>query len=385
MSNLNLTLFVFYIILLTFVFFPLFYWNQSNMGLRIIERKSILLDWRFWIPALVYSILLGYRWDYAYDWNQYYNTFNCIQHGELYRDTTEKGYLAVNYLLGYLGFSFYSIFILEGFVYILSIFFLLKDNRRTIIFALPLIYMAARFNCLNISRQFFAQSLLWIGFYYLLHEKKICFWVFSMLAFTIHTSAIVWIPIFYLMSYVKKMPNIWIMVSVYFACWIIRSLVQNYFIEGSNLITAYIITNKEYDGIHIMEDKFLRNDYEIGRIILLSVINLGYIFSSYFVFNRFKFKSQIEKLIVFVGIIGICLNVLGGTHEIFNRFFWYFSYLYYVGWGVVLFYLFMNRNMVPWYLWFVNLLGIAQLLWSMYASIVDDVIRNHHFIQYKVF
>lgn len=128
MAHLELTLTVFYTVFFVMLIFTAGYWVINKNRVSILERKSIFSDMRFWIPCLVYTILLGFRWDYAYDWEQYYNTFIYIQHGELYRETTEIGYLAINYLLGQLGFNFYSIFLLEGFIYILSIYIMLQKT-----------------------------------------------------------------------------------------------------------------------------------------------------------------------------------------------------------------------------------------------------------------
>lgn len=381
MKYLDLTLSVFYIILLVFIIVPISYWNQSRNNLIRIQQKSILLDWRFWIPALVYSLLLGFRWDYAYDWNQYYNTFNYIQHGEIYRDTTEKGYLVVNYLLGHIGFNFYSIFILEGFLYIFSIYTLLNDKRRALIFALPFLYIAARFNCLNISRQFFAQSIVWVGFYYLLKKRTKIYVVLSLVACTIHTSAIIWTPLFYIISLITRFPKQKVVIGVYVVCWLVRSSIQMFFSEASDYLT--FLDNKGYDSSNMMGESHIRDEISIYRMILQFIINLGYILSSYYVIFKLKIKNEKESLIIFVGIIGVCLNVLGGTHEIFNRFFWYFSYLYYIGWGLVLFYLVTNKKTVPLYIWLFNLLGVLQILWSMYPTIIQEVMNNHY-IHYKV-
>ena len=196
-EHLSLTLTIFFLILIVFVVINSSYWVLSRKQLMRVESRSVFLDWRFWIPCLVYAFVLGYRWDYAFDWWQYYNTFNDIQHGLLYRESTEKGYLLVNIILGKLGFDFYSIFIFEGFIYILSIYILLKHNKLALVFALPLIYMGCRYNCLNISRQFFAQSILWIGFYYLLKNNKKIYWILGIIACSIHSSAYIWIIIFY--------------------------------------------------------------------------------------------------------------------------------------------------------------------------------------------
>lgn len=119
-DNASRTLLVFSIVFFTFVVIPLFYQPLTSSSLDRIQKKTFLLDWRFWIPMLVYSILLGFRYDYSYDWNQYRYTFEYINNGILYRDDTEKGYLFINKCLGLCGFNFYSIFILEAITYINS-------------------------------------------------------------------------------------------------------------------------------------------------------------------------------------------------------------------------------------------------------------------------
>ena len=83
-QHLSTTLTVFYFILIVFVIIPITYWALPKKRLNRLENKSLFLDIRFWIPSLVYAFLLGYRWDYAYDWEQYYNTFNYIRKKDTY-------------------------------------------------------------------------------------------------------------------------------------------------------------------------------------------------------------------------------------------------------------------------------------------------------------
>lgn len=383
MAHLELTLTVFYTVFFVMLIFTAGYWVINKNRVSILERKSIFSDIRFWIPCLVYTILLGFRWDYAYDWEQYYYTFIYIQQGDLYRETTEIGYLAINYLLGQLGFNFYSIFLLEGFIYILSIYIMLQKNRRALLFALPLMYIDARYNCLNISRQFFAQSILWIAFYYLVHGKKIVYFILGALACSIHTSAYIWVVCFYFVRYIK-IPSLKTTSIIYFLCVALQATIQKYFFALSTIITAYLITNKSYDESHMMADRFFGQEFSLNRLVITVLLHYTFILSAYFVIKRNLIRTEWERILILVGLMGVSMNVLGGVHEILNRFFWYFSYLYIIAWGICLYYMYKHFREVPAYIWLLTIVSFAQRLWSMYAQIVEECTGPaQHFIEYK--
>lgn len=385
MNHLELTLTVFFFILFIFILFPSAYWLLSPQSLRTIERKPLIQDWRFLIPAILYALILGFRWNYSYDWDQYYNTFNFIQHGVLYRDTTEKGYLLINYLLGHLGFNHYSIFILEGFTYIFAIYTLAKDNRKVLLFSLPFIYIAARNDSLNISRQFFAQSVLWIAFYYLVKCKKKIYFVLSLLAVSIHTTALIWTIAFYFVRYLR-FPSVKISISIYLIMWAISNIAQIYLFEASELFSALDILGKHSYGVsHMMLDRFQGRDLSLYRMVLIGTIHVGYIISADFVLKRIKIKSEFESILMTIGFVGVCMEVLGGTHEILHRFFWYFSFLYYVAWGYVIFYLIKSKSPIPTSIVLLNVLGVLQLFWSMYPTIVSEVTgEGRQILEYKI-
>lgn len=149
------TVIVFNLVLVAFIVFPLSYQVLSCNQYRKLQSKIMIFDWRILIPILIYTILLGYRYNYSWDWYQYYNTFNYMKMDILFRDDVEIGYAYINKILAGLDFDFYSIFLVEAFVYVFALCYLLRDNRKYLLFSLPYVYISCFYNCLNISRQFF--------------------------------------------------------------------------------------------------------------------------------------------------------------------------------------------------------------------------------------
>lgn len=127
MQHLEFTIIIFTIVFLSFIIFPAIYMRMTDKQIALLDKKSLLNDWRFLMPCLIYTILLGFRYDYAFDWYQYQQTFLYLLRGELYRETTEVGYLAINWILGKLSFNYYSIFCLKDlFGYFLFVIYVKK-------------------------------------------------------------------------------------------------------------------------------------------------------------------------------------------------------------------------------------------------------------------
>lgn len=382
-EHLTTTVNVYYIIFFSMIIFFTSYWFVSNNKLLRLQQKSIFTDYRFWIPCLIYTILLGYRWNFAYDWWQYYQTFEYIQHGLLYRDNTEKGYLIINYLLGYLGFNFYSIFILESFVFFTSVFILLKHNRRAMIVGLCLVFIAMRFRCLNLSRQHFAMSILWIGFFYLLKDKIKAYWTFALIACTIHTSAIIWILPFYFSVKINKFFNLRILLIIFLSCYIFKDIVFDNIIKGSSFLTNYIITNKSYDAAQMLSETFMWEDKSLFKTFIDIFKGISYIICMNYCLEKNYVKSKIDYIILIIGYIGLCLVVFGTAHEIISRFMLYCSVFTYLGWGVICEKIIIYRKKFPITLLILASIVILHYLYSMYPTILHEV-ENNCYIEYRI-
>ena len=381
-EHLSTTLTVYYSILLSMIICFSSYWLVTSNRLVKIQQKSIFSDIRFWIPCLLYTVLLGYRWNFAYDWWQYYQTFEYIQNGQLYRDTTEKGYLLINYLLGKAGFNHYSIFLLECFTFFTAAYLLLKHNRKALLIGLCLTFIAMRFRCLNLSRQHFAMSILWIGFYYLLKSKIKTYWAFSILACSIHTSAILWAVPFYLTRYLQHFISFKKALIIFVSCYIFKTVVFDLLINVSSLITAYIITNKGYDASMMLADRFIWEENSTLRNAISFIKGLAYVVCMYHIIKKKYVTDRQDYTILVIGYIGLCLSIFGSTHEIISRFMLYVSIFTFLGWGVIWSCLIQKRHSVPIWIWIFALFTLMHYVYAMYPTVVEEV-KIGNYIEYR--
>lgn len=381
-EHLSTTLTVYYSILLSMIFCFSSYWLMPSNRLVKIQQKSIFYDIRFWIPCILYTVLLGFRWDFAFDWWQYYQTFEYIQRGQLYRETTEKGYLLINFLLGKAGLNYYSIFLLECFTFFTSIFLLLKHNRKGLLIGLCFVFIAMRFRCLNLSRQHFAMSVLWIGFYFLLKNKVKSYLLFAFLACSIHTSAILWIIPFYLSRYIHKFLNFKIALIVFISCYVLKTVVFDFLINASSVITAILITNKSYDASAMLADNFMWEEQSPMRMTVNFIKGIAYIVCMYYCLNQKRIKDSRDYIILVLGYIGLCITVFGTTHEIISRFMLYFSVFTFLGWGIIWVHIWNDRHKVSPYILFLAIITLLHYFYSMYPTIISEF-ESHIYIEYK--
>lgn len=382
LNHLDLTIIIFSIVLLSLIIFPSIYWQMDNNKLVLLNRKPLWRDWRFLLPCLIYTILLGYRYDYAFDWYQYQQTFLYLQRGQLYRESTEVGYLAINWILGKLSFNYYSIFILEGFIWIFSICYLCKEERKAWIFILPLLFIMYRWRCLNLSRQFFAISIFIIAYKNLIEGRKLRYWILGLLAFSIHTSAILFVvPMYFISKFVKYPPLKYVLI-LYMLLFIFQNQIQDFFFRQADFISTNIITNKgDYYSYENLTDRFSWEQRSLIRRLFQGIKDLLYLMFIY----KLKDSSLLtkkHKIILFIGFIGLFASVAMGENEISTRLIIYLTIFYYIGWGLIYAHLFSRKNVMPQWFKILSVIIIIHYIYSFYASICSEYAQGFY-LEYK--
>lgn len=367
------TIVVFTIVLLSLSLAPMSYVFCGDRRLGAIHKRSLWLDWRFLLPLFIYSIFLGLRYNYSFDWMQYKNTFNYLRQGLLFRDTTEQGYLFVNKILIYLGFNFYSIFIVEGIFYLFAFYYLFKDYRKYIPFVLPLVYMANYSNSLNISRQYFAMSLVLIAYRCLLDGRKLIYLLLAVVAAQIHSSAYLWIVPFWLLKDINKFSrhiNFLYMFVLYVIVAIVSYAYRDY-IYGFLSQLANLFTAKDYNSDHIMADRFMGEEMPVFRMVrvLFKSLVLLYLYREQNKAGWFS-RHPILHNFVLIGIATIPISIVMGTHEIFSRTIYYITLFIDIATGIVAANLILNIRRYNPITITMTILCFAHYFYQFYSSII---------------
>ena len=375
---------------------PLSYQRMSDRRIAILQGKSIWADWRIVMMCMIYALAVGLRYNYAYDWWQYMNTFNYIQHGLLYRDTTEKGYLLINRILGWIGFDYYSIFILESFLWIFSICFVFRKNRRALLWVLPVVYLGCRFRCLNLSRQFFAMSVFFIGCGYLMQGKRIIYLVFCAIATSIHTSAILFSIPFLFIFYIRKYPPLKVILPLYIVIAVFKVVFFNQIIQLGTVITENIITNKGYDAESLMRDNFqweLSLISEVGScaVDIITIFGIYYMLKVDYITadvesnkgNKSWRLKTFEFYVCLIGLAGTLIRPIGEANEITSRTFFYVTIFSMMSTGLWIFYGTTHWRQLNIFYKCMIAIAIVSYLYKLIHGPIGDV-ENDIILEYRI-
>lgn len=370
----SLTYFVFLIILVAFFVFPLFSKSKATNGCYGKKYKyPLLLDWTIVVPCLIYAFLFGFRYNFGYDWDQYFYTFQYIQNGTLFRDTTEIGYLLINRFIGFCGGNIYTLFIFEGFMWVISLCLLFKNDRKKLHIIIPLFIMITWFRVLNLSRQHFAMSFFFIALSMLLDGKTKRYLFWSIIAASIHSSVLLFaVPFFLLYRSNISVPSLKKILSCYGLIVIAKSALTNVLLSLGTFFTVYLITNKDYSMSALLSDKF-QWETSVSKMMMwifidvVSIIGIRRLISQIKI-NKIGKKYVPEYYMLCLGLIGAILRPLGECHEIFSRTFFYFTYFEYLGFAMWICYLMKNFKSKEIPLW-LKMASVVALCYVFYSFI----------------
>lgn len=79
MDLLDFTYFIFILVVIILILFPATYLSMNGQTLNLIQQRSVWKDLRILIPCILYAVILGFRYNYAFDWEQYRYTFEFLK------------------------------------------------------------------------------------------------------------------------------------------------------------------------------------------------------------------------------------------------------------------------------------------------------------------
>lgn len=174
--------------------------------LQKYEKSSVMaragLSMGVFLPMYLVNSFMFYTGN---DYSAYYESFKMYQNGEPVR--FEPGYKLVNKLVIFLGLDFQWVYIIlccAGYGLLLTIVF---RYSRSYAYTLFLYIISGYFFLLgmNALRMFIAVGVISWSYRYLIERRLIPFLVCTMIATLFHTSALIMLPIYYLLNWKLKL------------------------------------------------------------------------------------------------------------------------------------------------------------------------------------
>ena len=184
-------------------FFSIFLWALIVHFMPMSDKKKKLV---FLGIVFIQFTLLAWQREFTVgqDTMQYYLVFRDVSKISLEKALTlkwEPGYILWNWGISHLGFDFHNYLLFTAiFIYLPICRFIYRYSACTWLSVVIFIALGFFFGSLHILRQYMAIALVLFSYDYLLQRRLIPFIVLVLLAATFHTSAIVFLPTYFICS-----------------------------------------------------------------------------------------------------------------------------------------------------------------------------------------
>jgi hypothetical protein len=285
--------------LLIFLFAAFIYFKQQ-------EQDNFIL---FYVFAFFYVFISGFR--------DMIGGSDVYIYGEVYEvpmlqlfsfDKFEKGFLLYYAFLKQISDDRYFLFIITALIMALLHFRAIKRYSPLVYFSLFIFFCKFFLMSFIYLRQGLAMGILWLTLPYIKEKKYFQFFVLVFIAYFLHRSAIIFLPIVFFVHYKFKTFQFFIITFVLIIIVIspIGTLLSGFFSDQleSEKLNAYVAINTGLNYFYLFE------------VVLLTVLALNY---------REEFYKNRESTIVFNGLVGyIFVTIIGLTNATFVRFSWYY-------------------------------------------------------------
>lgn len=206
--------------------------NVGSLSISVLDRvviKKIFL----YIPIVLASIVLGYRYGVGVDYFSYENLYNSQSYSSIFDSSAAEPIFGIIYQLGYhLGLSFNAVL---SVLTLFSFYFLYKsfaNNRRILFWVILFFFFSGQlFWHLNILRQSIALSILIYSVKYVVNRRPLHFFFFVLLASGFHVSSIFFV-FAYLSVYInrviyyRKLQVLLLLISIVFSKEILNAIIS---------------------------------------------------------------------------------------------------------------------------------------------------------------
>lgn len=159
----------------------------------------------------VYTLNLGLRFGRGIDYNLYWNLYdNISKYGESDKEVTFTFFVKS---LSSIGLPYQGLVLIESFMFILGLLFLLRNYPRLLPYALPLFAFFSLGEVENMIRWYLGFSFVLIGLSYLLNDNKKIYFLISCIGCLFHFGLLP-VPLLFFFIYLLKKPILHPFVSI---------------------------------------------------------------------------------------------------------------------------------------------------------------------------
>ncbi len=221
----------------------------------------------------------------------------------------ERGYIVYCYLVHFITDNRYIFFLMTAIISYVLVFKSIKLCEQFILFSLFIFFSKFFLMSFVYVRQFLAMGIVWLAIPYLIKRDFFKYSLFVLLAFTIHTSAIIFFPVYFIGNIVipKRTQILGVVFSILFG---VTSVIKPLF-------------------------SFLGNEFDVEKAVSYGESNAGEINYFYLleslilVWGIIKFRKQLyanSKSICFTNIAYcyVCMSFITMRDATSLRLIWYF-------------------------------------------------------------
>lgn len=217
----------------------------------------------------------------------------------------EKGYLYFNLFLGYLFKNSQALLIISALIICSGYFFLITKYSKipwmSVYLFLTLRFFDASMNVLRLS---IAMSLIFVGVYCLLENKRICFFLFVILASLFHNTAIIFIVVYFLKYFKLNIKYLTITIMISFGITFFFDKLIFIVFQIFPAYTSYITSS------------YMGNEVKLATVLNL-IINL-IVFVWIFYMHK-RSNDPTDEALIKIFFIGVCISVISFEFTLLDR------------------------------------------------------------------
>lgn len=302
----------------------------------VAEFSKVRSDLLFYFIIVCVGLFLCFGYMSGSDWRYYELMYNGLQEHNLQDINYEPGYYIYMLPFVFLGIGFWPFFIFTKIIlYGVNCYFLKKYSPNHFYFAFAIYYsFFAIFEFIdNPMRNLIAATLYMYSFGFILDKKFIKYLLVCLIAFLFHQSAILLIPLYFILDKSFKAWSIAIVFIIYnIAIFIYGEQLAGFF-RTLDLL-SYVQTDRAMQQVsgYLLSDNLKDNPYSLGMIARYLVFVILIIFKKEIVLS-----SRYGNIIFNSAVLLIFLTRITLIWPIVGRFVMPFSIFYCVALATVIY------------------------------------------------